>query len=97
MHSKKNMPNPFEIVFNDEYIVVVNKIAKIVVVPTPKKERCTLTTLLADELKEKVYPCHRLDRETSGLIVYAKSLKLQQFIMQQFKKGKVQKKILCVG
>lgn len=86
------MKKPFEIVFEDEYIVVLNKKVKIVIQQTAKKEKNTLTNLLARELNKKVYPCHRLDKETTGLIVYAKSQKIQQEIMNQFKNRIVEKK-----
>jgi 23S rRNA pseudouridine1911/1915/1917 synthase len=37
------------------------------------------------------HPCHRLDRETSGLIVYAKGKSIQQMMMEEFKKRAVKK------
>jgi 23S rRNA pseudouridine1911/1915/1917 synthase len=37
------------------------------------------------------HPCHRLDRETSGLIVYAKGKSVQQMMMEEFKKRAVKK------
>lgn len=37
------------------------------------------------------YPCHRLDRETSGLIVYAKGKSIQHMMMEEFKKRAVKK------
>ena len=89
------MNKAFEIVFNDEYLIVVNKIAKLLIQPTPKKEKNTLTSILSRSIKEKVFPCHRLDRETSGLIIYAKSKNIQNKIMEQFKKGEVKKKYLA--
>ncbi|MBU1121527.1 MAG: RluA family pseudouridine synthase [Candidatus Omnitrophota bacterium] len=89
------MKDPFEIIFEDEYVVVLNKIAKILVQPSPKKEKLTLSSLLAKKLNEKVYPCHRLDRETSGLIIYAKSNSVQKKIMDQFRRGEVRKKYIA--
>lgn len=85
-----------EIVFEDEYIIVVNKRAGLLVVPTPKNERYTLTSLLNEGLKKegsavRAYPCHRLDRDTSGLIIYAKSRSIQERMMQEFKLGAVKK------
>jgi len=50
------MDNPFDIVFNDEYVVVVNKIAKLLVEPSPKGERNTLTSLLQERLRERSIP-----------------------------------------
>ncbi|MBU1366554.1 MAG: RluA family pseudouridine synthase [Candidatus Omnitrophica bacterium] len=90
------MSKAFEIVFNDEYLIVVNKIAKILVQPSPKKEKYTLTSLLGKETGRKVYPCHRLDRETAGLIIYAKSEAAQREIMREFKQGEVKKKYIAL-
>lgn len=86
------MNQPFEIVFNDDYLIVLNKIAKILVQPSPKKERNTLTSLLREKIMQKAYPCHRLDRETTGLILYAKTKEAHKNLMMQFKNGKVKKK-----
>ena len=88
-------PKAFEIVFNDEYIVVVKKNAKILVQPSPKGEKTTLTSLLGQSLGEKVFPCHRLDRETTGLLIYARNKDIQERIMEQFRLRQVKKKYLA--
>jgi len=82
-------------VLEDDFVIVLNKIAKILVQPSPNNEPNTLTTLLERKIKAKAYPCHRLDRETSGLIVYAKSKEIQKQIMQEFKKRAVKKKYIA--
>lgn len=69
------MNKAFEIVFEDEYLLVANKIAKILIQPIDRTNKITLTSLISKVLGQKVYPCHRLDRETSGLIIYAKDSK----------------------
>ncbi|MDD4183755.1 MAG: RluA family pseudouridine synthase [Candidatus Omnitrophica bacterium] len=89
------MKEPFRIIFEDDYIVVLEKQAKILVLPTPKKEKYTLTALLGEKLKIPVYPCHRLDRETSGLIIYGKSRLTQEKIMNQFRAGTIKKNYLA--
>lgn len=90
------MRQPFEIVFNDEYLVVLNKTAKILVQPTSKKEKITLTSLLRDKLGEAVFPCHRLDRETSGLIIFARNRKIQNEMMNQFRGRSIEKRYLAL-
>jgi 23S rRNA pseudouridine1911/1915/1917 synthase len=85
-----------KITFEDDCIVVVDKPAGILVIPTPKNEKYTLTSILNEDFKERglnitLHPCHRLDRETSGIIIYAKGKKNQQKIMEQFKQHKVKK------
>ncbi len=86
------MKKPFEIIFEDEYLIVINKIAKLIVQPSSKKEKNTLTSVLERTIKLKLFPCHRLDKETTGLIVYAKSKKIQKEFMEEFKRWQVKKK-----
>lgn len=86
----------YDIIYEDEHIIIVNKSSGILVVPTPKKETNTLTDLLNEELKGRgikvdAYPCHRIDRETSGLVIYAKGKHIQQIMMDQFKRHLVKK------
>lgn len=78
-----------KVVFEDSDLMVVNKPAGLLVVPTPKNEKYTLTSLL------KAHPCHRLDRETSGLIVYAKKRDIQGKMIEAFRERRVKKKYLA--
>ena len=63
----------FEIVFEDPHLIVVNKAPGVLTVPTPKRERNTLVDRLQKLLRGKrPFVVHRLDRETSGILVFAK-------------------------
>ena len=84
---------PFEIVFEDNYLIVINKIAKILV--HASKNDYTLTSFLEKYIKRKVYPCHRLDRETTGLILYAKDRETQRLITEQFRKNMIKKRYIA--
>ncbi|MFO8053376.1 MAG: RluA family pseudouridine synthase [Candidatus Omnitrophota bacterium] len=90
------MKKAFNIVFEDEYLLTINKIARIVVQPGPKKEKETLTSLAEKHLKQKLYICHRLDKDTQGLIIYAKSKKVHKNITGQFRKRKIIKKYVAL-
>jgi len=62
----------YKIIYEDDWLMVVDKPSGMLIIPTPKKETNTLTDLLNRSLDERgvaanAYPCHRLDRETSGL------------------------------
>ena len=86
----------YNIIYEDEWLMVVDKPSGMLVIPTPKKETNTLTGLLNRELDSRgieanAYPCHRLDRETSGLIIYSKGKSAQRLMMDQFKKRAVKK------
>lgn len=87
-------------IYEDEYLLVVDKPSGLLTVPTPKKESRTLTAILNDDVKKKqlnlrLYPCHRLDRDTSGLIIYAKSKRIQQIMMESFHRKKVHKEYIA--
>ncbi|MDD3088006.1 MAG: RluA family pseudouridine synthase [Candidatus Omnitrophica bacterium] len=73
------------IVYEDDGLLVVEKPSGMLTVPTPKNEQRTLTSILG------LYPCHRLDRNTSGLIIYAKTKALQQKMADEFRQRKVNK------
>jgi RluA family pseudouridine synthase len=88
------------VAYEDDWILVANKPAGLLTIPTPKNETRTLTNILNSQLQEKgvqyhLHPCHRLDRETSGLIIYAKGKSIQKKIMDIFKMRKVSKKYLA--
>ncbi|MCX5712010.1 MAG: RNA pseudouridine synthase, partial [Candidatus Omnitrophica bacterium] len=79
--------------------MIVDKPSGLLTIPTPKKEKRTLTSILDEYLKEKgslalAHPCHRLDRDTSGVIIYAKGKSFQQKVMQLFKDRTVKKSYL---
>lgn len=86
----------YKIIYEDDSLVVVDKPSGMLVIPTPKKETNTLTDLLNKDLDSRgievnAYPCHRIDRETSGIIIYAKGKSMQQLMMDEFKKRSVKK------
>jgi len=89
------MREPFKIVFDDGYLIVVNKIAKVLIQASKKDAKHTLTSLLGRERGYKVFPCHRLDRETTGLVIYAKSSEVQGKIADQFRRREVKKKYIA--
>lgn len=90
----------YRIIYEDEWLIVVDKPSGMLVIPTPKKEKNTLTDLLNEELDERgveanAHPCHRLDRETSGLVIYAKGKAAQRLMMDEFKKRAVKKRYIA--
>ncbi|MDD5108436.1 MAG: RluA family pseudouridine synthase [Candidatus Omnitrophica bacterium] len=88
------------IVFEDDWLLVVDKPAGLLSVPTPKNESRTLTSILNQDAQERklgvnLYPCHRLDRETSGLVIYAKTKTIEQKMADAFRDRKVSKKYIA--
>jgi len=67
-----------EIIHEDQDIIVINKEAGLLTMASNKEKNKTAYALLSDHVKKsnsdnKIYIVHRLDRETSGLILFAKS------------------------
>ena len=88
------------IIFQDEWLLVVNKPAGLLTVPTPKNESRTLTSILNQNaldknLKYRLHPCHRLDRDTSGLLIYAKGKAVAQKMIDAFRDRLVGKKYIA--
>jgi len=59
------------ILYEDEWFVAVNKTGNLPVHPSGRYFNHTLTAMLEDLYGRKVYPVHRIDRETSGVILLA--------------------------
>lgn len=79
-----------EKVFEDTNILVVNKPAGIEVTGDQ-----SLTALLAQIYGFDIMPCHRLDRNTSGLTLFAKNEQSQNILFEKFKKHEIEKHYLC--
>ncbi len=82
----------WEIVFENEDCMVVNKPAGLLCIPDRYDEtKANLQSALA-KVRDKVFVVHRLDKETSGLIIFAKNQETHSFLNQQFQEQKVNKK-----
>jgi len=93
------------IVYENEDILIINKPAKLLVHPTNRREKNTLVNWLIDKypkIKEvgenPLRPgiVHRLDKDTSGLMVIAKNNKSFFYLKEQFKERKLNKKYLAL-
>lgn len=76
----------YKIVYEDEYILVVDKPSNIEVTGEN-----SLTSILSNDLKTIVYPCHRLDRNTTGLVLFAKREEALNILLEKFKNGEISK------
>lgn len=95
---------PLDIVFENADLLIVNKAAGMVVHPSPGHERGTLVHAAlghAPELEgiggeERPGIVHRLDKETSGLIVIAKNERAHRWLQDQFRGRTVEKVYLAL-
>jgi UPF0176 protein len=84
------------ILYEDEAIVVLNKPAPLPLHPSGRFNRNTLQYLLQQVYRpQRPRPAHRLDANTSGLVVFARTQRFAGLLQPQFASGKVQKVYLA--
>ncbi len=78
----------FRIVHEDAQLLVADKMPGVLTVPIPGKHSRNLKDLLDRYLlsqKREAFPVHRIDRYTSGLVVFAKTRPAWQHLVEQFR------------
>lgn len=90
--SKKHEPKGLTILYEDQDILVVNKINGLLTIGTTGEREKTAHFLLNDYVKKgnsrsknRVFIVHRLDRETSGVLVFAKNERVKRYLQDEWK------------
>jgi 23S rRNA pseudouridine1911/1915/1917 synthase len=99
----KRMP-PFSVIFEDPFIIAVNKVSGIAVSPGrwddsgERLDRELAAFLSQRDHQEKtgLYRVHRIDRDTSGLVVFAKDAETHRRLSVAFERGLVKKRYIAV-
>ncbi|ULH29889.1 RluA family pseudouridine synthase [Leptospira weilii] len=82
----------YEVLYEDEFFVAVNKPGDLPVHPAGKYRKGNLLTFLKESGKfENLFTVHRLDRETSGVVLFAKDSKTASLLSGFFSSGKIRK------
>ena len=88
--NRKTSEKNIDIVYEDNNIIIVNKPIEIESAGEKSLEE-SLTKLRNQE----IYACHRLDRNTSGLNIFAKNKDVLSFIENKFKDKQIEKHYIC--
>lgn len=87
--SRRRHTGPFRIIHEDGDVVVVDKDAGLLTVPIPKSKARNLKELLDSYLvnrdRGRALQVHRIDRYTSGLVVFAKNRDAREKLVAQFR------------
>jgi 23S rRNA pseudouridine1911/1915/1917 synthase len=88
-HGEVVFPAPLRLVHEDHEILVIDKPPGLLTIGTTRERARTAYRLLWDYLAaqrpaRRLFIVHRLDRETSGLIVFAKSIAAKRKLQEQF-------------
>lgn len=93
--AKKKQSGPVEagdltILFEDDTLIVVDKPAGLLAVPLERSTASSASRQIGDHLrtrgKRRPFVVHRIDRDTSGLVVFAKNAQAQRLLKDQFKR-----------
>lgn len=90
-----------DIVYEDENYLVVNKPGGMLTISTEKESNRTLYHFVREYIKEqdkrnKIFIVHRLDRETSGLVLFAKDEDLKRKLQENWEKAALTRKYVGV-
>jgi tRNA pseudouridine32 synthase/23S rRNA pseudouridine746 synthase/23S rRNA pseudouridine1911/1915/1917 synthase len=87
--------------YEDDHLLVINKPGGLLTIGTDRDKSRTAHSILNDYVRKgnpksrnRIYIVHRLDRETSGILIFAKSEKVKLILQEQWKDN--QKKYLTV-
>lgn len=93
--------SPLPIIYIDEAIVVIDKPTKLLTIATELEREQTayrlLGTMLDQQTKQKsIFIVHRLDRETSGLLVFARNLAAKQQLQDEFQRRSAVRRYIAI-
>ncbi|MEA3554865.1 MAG: tRNA pseudouridine(65) synthase TruC [Campylobacterota bacterium] len=88
-----------EILYQDEYLVAINKPSGLLVHKSmiDKHEIYYAMKILSEQIGKWVYPVHRLDKPTSGVLLFALDSHTAKLISKQFYQHTIQKQYICVS
>lgn len=98
--SDKDMKG-IKVVYEDEYLIAVEKASGILSIATDKEREKTAYNIVKNYVKsrnplEKLFIVHRLDRETSGVMIFAKTKEMQQILQTNWQKMVLERTYVAV-
>ncbi len=89
-----------QILFEDDHLLVVNKPPGLLSVPLPSRDQApSVYSLLSAHLRHdrrRPFVVHRIDRDTSGLVVFAKTFAMQESLKDQFRRREPERVYLAL-
>lgn len=79
-----------DIIFEDDNIIVINKQDELAVTDD-FSNNINLTSILKEKYGNDIKPCHRIDRNTKGLVLFAKNQESYDILLNKFKRKEIEK------
>jgi 23S rRNA pseudouridine1911/1915/1917 synthase len=100
-HTAPFTAGPLRILYEDPYLIVLNKPAGLLAVPLERRgEEVSIFDQIEDHLrshgKRKPHVVHRIDRDTSGVVLFAKDGRTQGALKEQFRRRTPERVYLAV-
>ncbi|HBV87671.1 MAG TPA: RNA pseudouridine synthase [Desulfosporosinus sp.] len=97
----EQQPQGLTIVWEDPHIAIIEKQAGLLSIATETEKELTAYSILSEHVKKrdprnKIFVLHRLDRETSGVMMFAKSEKVQQMLQKAWKEAVLERTYIVV-
>ena len=89
--------NKLEIIFENDQFVAINKPSGMLTIPDRHDEILISLYKLLEKKYQKIFIVHRLDRETSGIILFAKDEATHRYLSGLFEQRNIQKFYLGIG
>ncbi|MCB9662445.1 MAG: pseudouridylate synthase, partial [Sandaracinaceae bacterium] len=89
-------PAPIAVLYRDDDVVVVNKPSGLIVHRGWAQDRVVVMSLVRNQLGRDVYPAHRLDRGTSGALLFGLHPAALRTLNTEFESGGVEKRYLAL-
>ncbi|MGQ9425243.1 tRNA pseudouridine(65) synthase TruC [Gilvimarinus sp. F26214L] len=89
---------PLEVIYRDQHLVAINKPSGLLVHRSKidRHETTFALQLVRDQIQQHVFPVHRLDKPTSGVLLFALSAEVARALSEQFAQQAVSKRYLAV-
>ena len=90
-----------DIIYEDEYYLVINKPARLAVHPSILHYNNSLSNGVKyyfeqNDIKKKIRPINRLDKDTSGIVIFAKNEYIQEYLVREMKDNIFYKEYIAV-
>lgn len=94
MRKTGNRNTSLEVIYEDDWLIVVNKPAGMLSMSTGKSGELTAYSILSDY--GRIFIVHRLDRDTSGLLVFAKDEETKHALQENWNEAVLERKYIAL-
>jgi 23S rRNA pseudouridine1911/1915/1917 synthase len=90
-----------KILFEDDYIIVIEKEAGLLSIATSNERERTAYSILRQHIKDEnpknqIFIIHRLDKETSGIMLFAKDIKIQETLQKNWHSAVLERSYIAI-